>query len=363
MASNKNQHYVPRCYLRPFTIDSANLAINIYNIDRLRFIRRAAVKHQCSGDYFYGQSEKLEIAIQSIESSYAGVLREIFAPGYSLTDSHRNLLRRFWLFQHLRTEAASRRSVEMGAATAEVIGNSSPNFRMEMKEAVMISMSTFANNVAAVDDLKVCLLRNKTQTPFITSDDPAVLTNRWHFETNKNQGRSFGLASSGALLVLPISPRVLCLGYDGDVYSVPHNVGWVDVQRDADVKAFNQHQLLNCRANIFVRDSEHAQLVHEAFVDVASLRPKDRHAIRYAVFERREGDSVVYREIDRAGADDFEDAIVHSQAVHARPKLWPTQIAYRSKGSAYTDGSAAGHVRRAEALNHIGRALRKVTTP
>lgn len=77
MATNKNQHFVPRCYLRPFTTDSANVSINLFNIDRLKFIERASVKHQCSGDYFYGEDLALERAIQFTESTYAAALRDI----------------------------------------------------------------------------------------------------------------------------------------------------------------------------------------------------------------------------------------------------------------------------------------------
>lgn len=64
MASNKNQHFVPRCYLRPFTLDGNGLSINIFNIDRSRAIKNAPVKNQCSGDYFYGKDQKLERALQ-----------------------------------------------------------------------------------------------------------------------------------------------------------------------------------------------------------------------------------------------------------------------------------------------------------
>jgi hypothetical protein len=92
MATNKNQHFVPRCYLRPFTIDFANTAINLFNIDRLKFIERVPVKHQCSGDYFYGEDLALEEAIQFTESTYGAALRDIFKPGHRLTDSHRDLL-------------------------------------------------------------------------------------------------------------------------------------------------------------------------------------------------------------------------------------------------------------------------------
>src|SRR5439155_750653 len=66
MATNKNQHFVPRCYLRPFTLDSGGLAITLLNIDRMKFVEGAPVKHQCSGDYFYGEDLALEKAHQMI---------------------------------------------------------------------------------------------------------------------------------------------------------------------------------------------------------------------------------------------------------------------------------------------------------
>ena len=86
---------------------------NLFNIDRLAFVRNAPVKHQCSGDYFYGQDEKLEKAIRFQEGSYATALSAILQPRFMLDQGHRVGLRRFWLFQDMRTEAASRRAVEM----------------------------------------------------------------------------------------------------------------------------------------------------------------------------------------------------------------------------------------------------------
>ena len=92
MATNKNQHFVPRCYLRPFTLDSANVAINLFNIDRMKFVERAPVKHQCSRDYFYGEDPALEKALQAEEGLYAAAARDILTPDYTLTDTHRAVL-------------------------------------------------------------------------------------------------------------------------------------------------------------------------------------------------------------------------------------------------------------------------------
>ena len=84
MATNKNQHFVPRCYLRQFTSNGANRAINLYNIDRDKFVEHAPVKSQCSGDYFYGKNSQLEKAIQSVEDAYGYTIHKLLQPGYVL---------------------------------------------------------------------------------------------------------------------------------------------------------------------------------------------------------------------------------------------------------------------------------------
>ncbi len=347
MASNKNQHFVPRCYLRPFTIDGSSSAINLYNIDRQKFIERAALKHQCSGDYFYGKDPFLERAIKGIEDRYANSSRELLKPGYILTDEHRYVLRVFWLLQYLRTEAASQRSVEMTEAVQDVIGQTGFSFRCEIREAVQMAMKTFAVSMDSIADMKICLLRNRTGTPFVTSDDPAVLTNRWHLESTRAEGHSFGLHSAGDILLLPVSPKILCIGFDGDVYSVPDRNGWTDVRRDADVEAFNQRQFLNCRANVFVQDSANFKQVHESFLKAAPRRPERRHKLHYAVLDRHEGEFVRYRVINRAEAGDVEEAMIHVQTMHARPAYWPRQISRRLRGFVFTNGTGSGYVRRA----------------
>lgn len=349
MASNKNQHFVPRCYLRPFTLNGENQAINLFNIDRLRFIAGAPVKSQCSSDYFYGEDLRLEKVLQVSEGAYAAALREILSPAYKVTDPHRDLLRHFCLLQHLRTEAASRRAVEMSEGMVEVIGDG-VDFRMSIRDAVLMSMRAFVENMDILEDLKICLLRNRTDMPFITSDDPAVLTNRWYLESKKTRGASFGLHSAGTLFFLPLSPKILCLGYDSDVYSLPHDDGWVDIRNTHDVNAINQQQYLNCRANIFIQDPVHAERIAQSFREVAHLRPTTTHKINYAVLDRSGHGHKRFRVVDRATVGEHEEALIHTQAVHAQPSAWPRQVKLRPNGCVYTNGTGLGFVRKNNAL-------------
>jgi hypothetical protein len=362
MATNKNQHFVPRCYLRPFTLESANVAINLFNVDRRRFIEGAAVKHQCSSNYFYGKDLRLERALQLTEGAYSVALMAIQSPGYFMTDEHRVLLRRFWLLQHLRTEAASRRAVEMAAESRKVIGATGKEFNLGIRDAVLIAMRSFVESIDSVDDLKVCLFRNRTGVPFVTSDDPAVLTNRWHLVDKRTESRSFGLHSAGSIFLLPLSPEILCVGYDGEVYGVPHERGWVSVRHAADIEALNQHQYLNCRANIFVRDSAHSELVRRGYDAVASVRPESRFRTVYAVRDTDEGGFARFRAADPVvEAHRREEAIIHTESIHACPTSWPRQIQWRHKGYVYSNGSGVGYLRRAripaDALSPFQREL------
>lgn len=347
MTTNKNQHFVPRCHLRPFTLDEGDAAINVFNLDRKRFIPNAPVKSQCSGDYFYGKDERLESAIRYVESAYAAALRDVRAPQATINEGHKTVLRRFWLLQFMRTEAASRRSMEMAVDFAVIAGVEAMSFKFDIKNAVQLAMRTYADTMDAVDDLKVCLIRNRTEVPFITSDDPAVLTNRWYLEDKRIIGRSFGVQSSGLLALLPLTPRLLFVAYDGDVYSVSHERGFADVRRAEDVRAFNQHQILNCFANLYLHDLAHSDGLQSLAQAVMPHRLPSRHAIHIAVEDKTEGDYTRYRVVTPAEAHaSGENALLHSETLHSRPTVWPSVLRWRSPGSVYTNGTGIKYVRK-----------------
>lgn len=350
MASNKNQHFVPRCYLKAFTKQQEGTAINVFNLDRNRFIADAPVKSQCSRDYFYGKNEQLEKAIQGVEGAYASVLKSLQAPRTELTVLHKTVLRRFWLLQHIRTEAASRRSVEMAAESDRAAAVEAFAFRNGIREAVHVAMRIYADMMGAIDDLKVCLIRNRSAVPFVTSDDPAVLTNRWYLEDRRANGRSFGLQSSGALALLPLTPDTLCIAYDGDVYSMPHERGWVEVRSAADVRAINQHQYLNCFANVYVHDLAHTDEVRTASEAATSRRLESRHAVHIAILDESQGNYSRYRVVTPAEAIDRE-ALIHSEVLFPRPTAWPAVLRWRPGGSVYTNGTGIKHIRKAWAVN------------
>lgn len=345
MATNKNQHFVPRCHLRPFTLETEGLAISLINLDRKKLIPNAPVKNQCSKDYFYGTDKNLENAIQLIESGYGRALNDLVRSSRRLSEANKTVFRTFWLFQHLRTEAAATRAVQLAESTRNLAGLPPGEFSLGIKEAVQIACRAFVDAMHEIDDLKFCVIKNTSDVPFITSDNPAVLTNKWRLDHDRSPGHSFGMGSAGMLAILPLTPKLLFLGYDGDVYSIANECGVVEIKNRRDAIALNRHQFLQCVANVYVHDVAFAKDLINHYSDVESARPKERHVIHYAQIDRTVGNLTRYVVIPPVERDKTKEAIMHSQVIHPYPEMWPSQIRIRSNGSVYSNGTGMGYVR------------------
>jgi len=345
MANYKNQHFVPRCYLKPFTQDREGRALNLYNLDAARSIPRVSARDQCSGDYFYGDDLKLEKRLQPFEASYGQLLDRIQGENYRLNADDRTELRRFWLLQHLRTEAASRRTVEMFDQLEADAGEIPQGYRTNIKDAVKQAMSVFFDTPDLLDDLSVCLVRNTTDRSFITSDNPAVMGNRWHQSDRRAIGVSPGLQNAGMVGLLPLSPEILCLIYDGDLHTLPNVAGWVNADRTADIDALNAHQVLNCAANLYFAGWSDRTGVETLVAETAGRRLPARFAIHHAVLDRIEDGAEVFKVVPAAEARLAARSIVHSEALLPTPQRWPSILRWRTGGRVYDSGTAEGFVR------------------
>ena len=331
--------------MRPFTLRAEGLAISLINLDRKRLIANAPVKNQCSKNYFYGTDEKLEGAIQLLESGYARALRDLVSDSRQLSEANKTVFRTFWLFQHLRTEAAAMRAVQMTDAMRHLADIPPSEFSLGIKEAVLIACRAFVDALHEIDDLKFCIIKNKTNVPFIASDNPAVLTNKWRLDNDRSPGHSFGMGSAGMLAILPLTPKLMFMGYDGDVYSIPNARGVVEIKNARDAIALNRHQFLQCVANIYVHDVAFANELIKHYSDIELARPKERHVINYAQIDCTVGNHTRYVVIPPDERNKTKEAIMHSQVIHPHPIIWPSQIRIRTNGSVYSNGTGVGHVR------------------
>lgn len=332
MATNKNQHFVPRCYLRPFTGNGEGRSINVFNIDRAKLILGAPVKNQCSKDYFYGSNQYLENAIQAVEGAYSEQIKSLLGGAVAISQSASIVLRRFWLLQNMRTEAASVRAVELSTGLAEALDPDGRDFALTIKEAVQLAMHAYAESMTCIDDLNLCLIRNTSSRPFVTSDDPAILTNRWHFHRQLHLTRSFGLGSAGVIGMLPISEILLCVLYDAEFYDITAPNGFADISSDSDVELVNEHQFLNCHANIYTRtESEHFLL--NQLNQAMSRRIYPSRETTYSVRDCEvEGGDLVRYKVVNSKPNEPHEALIHSRQLHASPRAWPSFLRWKYRG-------------------------------
>jgi len=347
MASNKNQHYVPQSYLRQFSHEGSIASICLFNLDRSKLINNAPIKSQCSKNYFYGEDLVLEKALQPIEGQYSALVKKISLLNHIPDMDDCEFLLDFWLLQYMRTEAASKRTVEITEGLIDLA--EATDYKMKLDEAVQQAMTIFAEIRGIVKDMKVVFFKNKTKVDFYTSDDPAVLTNRWHLLDERAKGHSFGLNSAGNLLILPLTPKIVMLAFDSDVYSLQNKNKWVEVKDKNDIDAINSLQFINCRSNIYTRSESSTDNIKYLNTITKGIKPEVKYRFTYAVLDRVERGEKTFKAIDKKEAEKHSEAIIHCQPIHVTPPIWPKQIKWKEKGFLITNGSGLGFVRKSYA--------------
>src|SRR5580693_8387975 len=106
MPGHKRQHFVPRCALKPFSLDQHGRAINVFNIKAERSIRSAPVKGQCARDYLYAKEDlSAERLLSQMEGHYARITG-LLSNGKVLSGEDVERLKFLILIQMRRTEWA-----------------------------------------------------------------------------------------------------------------------------------------------------------------------------------------------------------------------------------------------------------------
>jgi len=360
MPAQKSQHFVARCALKPFSLNGEGAAINLHNLTRARAIPNAPVKGQCARDYLYGKEDlRGEQLLARLEGQYARILRELAAGG-SLLPEDKEWMRIFALIQWRRTEMAIQQMREWRASMDDAVFRQRPEQRpadtQTDADLMRLSLRMGIQMVKYVKDLKLVIFRNGTNVDFITCDNPAVLTNRFHFERLKRN--QFGVSNSGMILAMPLTPRLAALCYDSGVYSIPNASGtpFVDIKREGDVDAINQLQHLAASKNIYFSRWEDRNCIAAEAAKVSLQRagavPKTRIFVRDHTSPHDES----YRSGTPGEELAARESIVATGQQYPEPSAWPSQLKFRDKPKTFSNGTAAGYVRQAEWLTPEGRS-------
>ena len=333
MPAHKNQHYVPRCYMRPFSAEGEGKAINLHNISSARSVQGASMKNQCSAPYVYGKEDlRLEHALGQIETAYASTLRRIIA-GQRTTGEDIGYLLAFMILQYSRTKAAMERLRSMITGVEREVRASTtarlPETDTSARAMMIGSLGLYERAAPAVLDLRTCFLKNKSRVDFITSDDPVCFTSRFHA---KRGLQSFGIASAGALFFMPLSPRLLMLCYDPNVYSVTRIGRVVETKAERDVEACNELQYLNALENVYFRDWIQMASIEGRSAAIRARRPSSR--MRFSKFVEdgwASGGVQRYRRMKAGEHMERDSMVISTSPVHVFPEAWHSKVRFRRK--------------------------------
>jgi hypothetical protein len=346
MADRKNQHFVPKALLKPWTLGEEGKAINLYNIRSDRGVRNAPVKNQCSRDYFYGADLRIETWLGRGEGVYSQTLAPLPIDDAQQTAASLEILRDFTYLQQIRTERSLAEEARMLREMYDHIFHGSLPDGEEIpshEEIVAEAIDRWRQTSLSLHDLKGVLVINESPIPFVVSDDPAVHTNKLH--THRLRHSNFGIQQSGMMLTMPVSTRLAVLFYDGDVYTIPDKVGFnLTIQSENDARAFNELQFIKANENIYFQDWNQLDAIREGFAAVRDRR-LDVH-FRFNLLVPIEGHEGRYRVSDDISLTPEGSSIIHLESVSFYPRIWPSKLRYRHDMHGYSDGSAAGYARR-----------------
>lgn len=71
MADKKRHHYIPRFYLKRFSINNDGKSLGLYNLKNKKFIQNAPLKSQAYENFLYGEDDEIENALAEMENTVA----------------------------------------------------------------------------------------------------------------------------------------------------------------------------------------------------------------------------------------------------------------------------------------------------
>lgn len=345
VANNKNQHFVPKAYLRRFSCDPPDAErrrINGYLIDHEKFIDGISISDQCSKNKFYGSDEIFEDFVQHFEGCYGIAIEALEGNGQIYAGD----IARFFLLQYLRTPhmLEQRRKTIDHAQNLKVGGISRPepmNFVQSREMQHQLYIAAAENDI--LEDLEPVFIVNLTSVPFITSDNPATCTNRYNIQ--KLGDPTSGLVSSGLVAAMPLNSHWLYLAYDRDVYKLNANDGILELRNENDVHRLNELQAIMATSCLYFADE-----TGKAAVERAMQHGMEKRRDSWVEIWTGIADGVVkgmerYRKEQPGDEESREPRIVSVSPIMPKPHTWPSFLKLSASPKGCDTGAMAGFFR------------------
>lgn len=261
MQITKNQHYVPRFYMKPFSIiknegtKREKALISFFQFKDSLLRDSVPTMSVCSEDFFYDEDGKIENKLAEKEKKWGSAFLKINR-GEELTVSEVNDVREFTVYQISRTKAMLAHSQDMATTmlTDTLYNHATHLDKSIIKEIVGKKVETeitpgdiltlAKDTLPVIDDLKMVVVENKTDIAFFTSDVPVIIINPLGVY-------SAGLGNIGTVVFFPISQKKLVMFYDSKLYGKIAE----EIHDSECINVFNKYQYVSADERILARST------------------------------------------------------------------------------------------------------------
>lgn len=285
MTEKKNQHFVPKMYLKLFA-NADRRSIGVFNLKRGCFIPVGSISDQASKNWFYDRDGQIENVLGIFETRAAALIAQILAadrlpPRYGPDLYH---LLTFIALQRERTEAAVSELNERTDRYMKAVLRHDPRSQhlVDALDSVIISRndavaeSLFLAHVGTplLLDLACKLIVNTSGCAFFISDAPIILHNPL-FEGSG--APATGYANVGLQVIVPLGPWRALLFYDDVAYRVGNGASnTVRLVNPAHAALINDLQWESAEHNLYVSPATPPDLLHSAHERWCLRRPSRR---------------------------------------------------------------------------------------
>ena len=246
MPENKRHHFVPQNYLKEFSADGESIGVLLTETERC-IDKPASINSQAQESYFYGKNLDLEKKLSEVEQILAKNRITIFEnESFKMNLYQKEVLYQDMMLQLSRTRYMANMYEEIATAQArriwrhsndEYIRTHAEDFGVKFNNPIIAPMAVVLRKLSICLDLDFKVLVNKTDIPFITSDNPICLYNQYYEEYKIYHS---GLQSTGEQIYYPLSPKYAVLYYDGNVYKTKYRKrNYLDVTDESDINHLN----------------------------------------------------------------------------------------------------------------------------
>ncbi len=292
MAQDKEQHYVPKMYLKNFSI---NGMFNMLMIsDPNDSIKHVPYFSQCKKTYMYGIDKIWEKKLNKLEKKWDSVIQSQLS-GNNLEFNKHDIIE-FILFQKFRTNQDIDIAEHNLTPAINRIGsiiersqglNLSPETSQKIKDKFIkehfsrdkisnLNLEMAENNSLYLSNLDLIRIENQTEMNFVTSNNPVIYANPF------NQDNGLGLLLGGIVFMIPISPKLMYVLADTLLYPNLRNSN-IMINDKNEILKLNFMQYTNSYGIVYSIDVE---TINQLLKHIKSLQLKVFENLVYETYRK-----------------------------------------------------------------------------